>query len=330
MNIRTTNLIVFACVIGMAASVFGQASWTGGGADDLWSTGANWSTGAAPSDAMNRGTNDIHVAHNRVNNSTILIDSTVNANAFAVQIGHEMPGTLGPNSATNTLNVTGGSLTTQGNFLFNVGRGRNADPNQLVQFNVSGGVVNAAGITIPEAFDPNNVLGFTSVGINAEMHVSGNAVVNTDLLRLGARDSNSTLTISGNGVVNLNDNNNGFANGQLWLESFEFPVTDANGAYISNPDLSGVIGTSVLDICDSGTLNIEGGVNNVQTDQAMSLAVINDTLIPQGWITACGGAATIDASLANGVITLTAVPEPSAWALLLCVVPFALRMRRKK
>lgn len=333
---KASLAILAAAIIGMTTNTYGDAQWTGGGGDDLWTTAANWDTGAVPASATDRDNgdgSDDNVARFPANGTTTLIDSSVNATTFAIALGHEIPGTLGPQSASNTLNMTGGTLTQQGNFLFNVGRGRNADPNMLVQFNVSGGVVNSSGITIPEAFDGSNVLGFTSVGINAEMHVSGNAVVNTDLLRLGARDANSTLTISGNGVVNLNDNNNGFANGQLWLESFEFDPT-------ADPiDLSGVTGTSSLDISDNGVLVIEGGVNNIQDDQAASLAVINDVLIPQGWITADGGTGTPNFAFDNGVIAICSdqavcdaavVPEPAGWALLLCVAPIVLRLRRKR
>jgi hypothetical protein len=186
---------------------------------------------------------------------------------------------------------------------------------------MSGGVVNAAGITIPEGFNPDNVLGFTSVGINAEMHVSGDSVVNTDLLRLGAADSNSVLSISDNAQVNLTDANGGFANGALWIEAFENPV----------------VGTSLLDIRDNGVLTVHGewwtdengnGERDAATQSEADYFQLN--YVDAGWIVADGGAGVVDVSYANGVVTMRAVPEPAAWALLLMALPFFARLRRKR
>lgn len=316
------GFVVAACVALSTTTVLADAQWTGAGGDDLWTTAANWDP-SMPVSATDRHnptteTNDNNVARNQLNGTNILIEDGIDAVAFSIQIGYPIDGTLGGQAASNSLTMTGGTLTTQGNWLMNVGRSRNADPGQLVQFNVSGGVVNAAGITVPEAFDPDSVLGFTSVGINAEMNVSGDSVVNTDLLRLGSWDSNSTVTISDNARVNLTDDNNGFANGQLWLESFE--------------DLDDTGGTSLLDISDMGVMSIHGGVNNIQDDQTASLALIVDELIPRGMITANGGADPVVVVSMGNVIYLAAdagaIPEPTTVALLLLSCPLMLARRR--
>lgn len=314
------GVAVMACLTLSASSAFADANWVGGGGDDLWSNAANWDPGI-PTSATERHNppappnNDNNVARNKLDGTNILIEDGINAVAFGVQIGHPKEGVFGSQSASNTLTMTGGSLTTQGNFLFNVGRGTNVLPGHLVQFNMSGGTVDAAGITVPEAFSP----AVGSVGINAEMHVSGDSVINTDLLRLGANDANSLVTVSDNARININDENNGFANGQLWLESFE--------------DLDNPGGTSVLDISDHGVVAIHGGVNNEQEDQSVSLGIIVNDLIPRGMITANGGLGTVIAENRGGIIYLAAkagaIPEPSTMALLLLSCPLLIGSRRR-
>lgn len=324
-SFRKSSMAIVAavCILGMTASVFGDAQWVGGSGSptNIWSDGANWDTGVPPASATVQGVGDDNVARMPFDGTTTLIESGVNAVAFGLQLGHPIAGTLGEQSASNTLNMTGGTLTTQGNFLFNVGRGRNALPGHLAQFNMSGGVVNAAGITIPEGFNPDNVLGFTSVGLNAEMHVSGNSVVNTDLLRLGAADANSVLTISDNAQVNLTDDNMGFANGALWIEAFENPVR----------------GTSLLDLRDNGVLTVHGewwtdeNGNGDRDGATQSEADYFQTnYVDAGWIVADGGAGVVDVSYANGIITMRAVPEPAAWGMLLMALPFLIRFGRKR
>lgn len=309
------GLFAVGCVAMSASTTLADAQWVGGGGDDLWSNGSNWDTGAAPASATVLGTDDNNVARFLTDGTTTLIESGIDATAFGVQIGHPKGGAFGNQAASNTLNMTGGTLTTQGNFLLNVGRGTNVLPGQLAQFNVSGGVVNAAGITVPEAFGP----GVGSVGINAEMHVSGDAIVNTDLLRLGAQDANSTVTISDNAQVNLTDDNSGFAPGVLWIEAFEaIPV-----------------GTSLLDIRDNGVLTVHGEWWTDENNDTIRGAAtqteanyIRDNYVDSGWIVGDGGASPIGVSFSNGVITLRAVPEPTTVALLLLSCPLMLARRR--
>lgn len=326
------SVVALALPLCLAESVFADAQWVGGGGDDLWSNASNWDPAAVPASATDKGVGDANVARMPFDGTTTLIEAGIDATAFGVQIGHPIAGSLGDQAASNTLNMTGGTLTQQGNFLLNVGRGRNADPAQLAQFNVSGGVVNSAGITIPEGFNPDNVLGFTSVGINAEMHVSGNAVVNTDLLRLGAQDSNAVMTISDNAQVNLTDDNNGFAPGVLWIEAFEFTGTLTPGPV----DLSNVRGTSLLDIRDNGVLTVHGewwtdenGDGQRGAATASEANYIRNNYVANGWIVGNGGTTDVEVSYANGVITIQAVPEPTSVALILLSCPLLLARRRR-
>jgi hypothetical protein len=315
----TKKIAAMLLVVGLTGTAFGDAQWVGGSSGDLWSDANNWDPAAVPASATDQGTMsdpDANVARMSMDGTVALIDSTVDAVAFGLQIGHPKGGAFGNQSASNVLNMTGGTLTQQGNFLLNVGRGTNVDPAHLAQFNVSGGVVNSAGITVPEGFAP----GLGSVGLNAEMHVSGNAVVNTDLLRLGAADANSVVTISDNAQVNLTDDNNGFAPGVLWIEAFESPA----------------VGTSLLDIRDNAVLTIHGewwtdedgdGMRGAATQSEADYFV--DNYVAAGWIVADGGASVLDVSFDAGVITMRAVPEPATWGLMALILPFMLRFRKR-
>ncbi len=325
-------LVALALPLCLATSALADSQWTGAGGSERWDDNANWDFGAPPNSATELHNpppppnNFNNSAVNLLDGANILIEDGIDATAFGLQVGGPKPGTLGGNAATNTLNMTGGSLTVQGNFLINVGRSRNSDPGQLAQMNVSGGVVNASGITIPEAFNPDNVLGFTSVGINADMNVSGDAVVNTDLLRLGAQDSNATMTISDNAQVNLTDDNNGFAGGVLWIEAFEF----------TPGDISGVRGTSLLDIRDQAVLTVHGewwtdengdGERGAATQTEANYFINN--YVGNGWIVGNGGNSPVEVSYDSGVITMRAVPEPTSAVLVVLSTALLVCRRRK-
>jgi len=317
-NKSTATAVAVGLALSLAATVNG-ANWIGGSGNPLniWSDGANYDSGFVPSSATDRGLNDNNIVFFPTNGTTALIDNSVNATAFAVQVGHPIGGASGNQAASNTLNMTGGSLTTQGNFLMNIGRGTNDLPGQLAQFNMSGGVLNAAGITVPEAFAPSA----GSVGVNAEMHVSGNAIVNTDLLRLGANDSHSVVTISDFGQINLTDDNNGFAGGVLWIEAFE-----------ATPQ-----GTSLLDIRDNGILTIhgewwtdEGGDGSRGAATQAEADYFQTNYVDAGWIVANGGADAVDVSFDSGVITMrVTVPEPTSGTLAILALSGMLTIRRR-
>ncbi len=332
MKLRNFSAVAVMACVAMFATTAVANNWQGPVGSGLFTDAANWDFGSVPASATDRhqvpaNTDSANEARNKIDGANISIGPGDNIEAFSIQIGHPKEGIFGSQASSNTLNMTGGSITQQGNFLFNVGRGTNVLPGQLVQFNMSGGVVNSSGITVPEAFGP----GVGSVGINAEMHVSGNSVVNTDLLRLGAQDSNSYMTISDNAVVNLTDDNNGFAGGVLWIEAFEF----------TPGDLSGVLGSSLLDIQDNGVLNIHGEWWTDENGDTMRGAAtqteadyIEANYVGNGWIQANGGANAVDVSFSNGVITLqvggAAVPEPTSAILLLMSASSLVMVRRRK
>ena len=345
---KMRNLLLVAlvtCFFVPALQVRGDAQWIGGSGTPLniWDDADNWDPNFVPANASIKGPGDENVARFPNNGTTTLIDSSVNARAFGVQVGHPIGGGGPTNnqSASNTLNMTGGTLYSFGNFGFNVGRGINFDPNHLVQFNMSGGDVRAAILTVPEAFGPP--LG--SQGINAEMHVSGNSRIATDLLRLGAQDADSLVTLSDNAIVNLTDDNFGFSPGVLWIEAFE------------DPNSTG--GTSLLEISDNAQLRVYGewwtdgngnGVRDAELTEEEYDYFVNE-YVSRGWIAAGSGDTLFHAFVPTGIsdvfdpntglptgatvetgyalFTTTNVPEPMTFGLVMMASGSFLILRRR-
>lgn len=352
MKFRLLSL-AFAVVLPVCLANLASADnqWLGGNGVPLnhWDEPSNWDSGMVPQSATERhidpnAMDDLNVARFTKNGTVTLVDSSVNATTFGLQLGHPLdpalPSPFNNQSASNTLNMTGGSITNQGGFGFNVGRGTNNDPNHLVQFNMSGGTVNASILTVPEAFGPPA----GSVGINAEMHVSGNSKINTDLLRLGAQDANSTVTLSGNALVRLNDDNNGFSPGVLWIEAFE------------DPNNTG--GTSLLEISDNAQLRVFGewwtdGNGNGQRDVNLTEEEYDyfvDNYVSNGWIAAGSGftlhhefvptgtspvfdpntGSPTGATVPTGYALFATVPEPTTMGLVMMAAGSWLILRRKE
>ena len=322
--------VVLILAIVPTSGAWGAAEWIGGGGSptNIWTEPANWTPARVPDSATEvdstPGAGDF--ANQAVMNrdgTTTLIDSSVDAVAYAVQIGAPVTG-VNPidQQSSNTLLMTGGTLTTQGGFLMNVGRGRNIFDGKLATFEMTGGVVNAAGITVPEAFNPADLPNpAASKGVNAQMLVSGDSVVNTDLLRLGAFDSNSLVVLTDNAQVNLTDDNNGFAGGVLWIEAFE-----------ATP-----VGTSLLDIRDNACLTIHGEWWTDENDDGMrgaatatELQYFRDNYIANGWIVANGGANAVNSWYADGVIYMCAAPEPGCFTLLGIATSFVIGYCRRR
>ncbi|MGI9427216.1 MAG: PEP-CTERM sorting domain-containing protein [Bythopirellula sp.] len=299
-----------ACLLLPATFAAAQdRDWIGGGGDDLWTTGANWSGGVAPTAA--------DAARFKVDGTTTLIDGSVNATASFFELGWG-----GPTSASNTINMTGGSLTAHGG-LSNIGRGTNDDPAHKVEFNMSGGVIDVRGIAIPEAFDPGS-----SIGLNTELDVSGDSIINTGFMRLGAFNASSLVTIRDNAQINiLAIGTLGFTNGSLWLES-GFAGT-GDGPVNSNFDIRDNAVLTVHGLHFTGTDN--AATSSIATQEEFDFYVAN--YVDTGLMTANGGANFVDASFANSVMTFqvgTAIPEPSTAALLLLSCPLIMMVRRRR
>lgn len=313
-----------ACFV-LSASNVAAVDWLGGGGDDLWTTPANWDGGVAPVAG--------DFARFPTDNSTTIIQSPMNIDIAAFELGHPGPNDPFANSASSVINMTGGNLTALTN-LSNIGRGVNTDPNHLVQFNMSGGTMDLRGVSIPEAFNPAGQPGACALCLpqTAEFHVSGNSVVNTDFIRLGANDSVSTMTISDNAQVNILARAiNGFTNGSLAIENWFQGVVGDDGPV-----------NSLLDIRDNAVLKVHGihfvgrsndtnaAVGDIATQEEFDYYVAE--YIGNNVMVANGGANLVDASFADGVMTFrvgAVVPEPTS----LCLVALGVGMlatRRKR
>jgi hypothetical protein len=113
------SLVISLCFVGSAVG----GPWSGGGgADRLWSTGANWNTGVAPVSGE-----DVFVDWH---NTSPLIDSTVTAFGGTLRVGSYR----GP----EVIEMTGGSLTLTSHFILAQGTETGTGT-----FNLSGGTVTA-------------------------------------------------------------------------------------------------------------------------------------------------------------------------------------------
>ena len=147
--ISLASLIMVFGLVGNVTVVNADTNWTGAGADDLWSTAANWDAGV-PDEA------DVVTIASPPEQGPV-IDGTVAAICAAVDgPGHESQG--------NSMNITGGSfaivgdwsIAKKGSAIVNISGGTidigddlNIGPKAgEMTFNITGGVVNAAGSLI--------------------------------------------------------------------------------------------------------------------------------------------------------------------------------------
>lgn len=123
MNKKTVYIVLLIGIWSIPINCL-AVTWTDEGADHLWSTGENWDTGQAP-----LSSEDVNI------NSDVtgpIIESTVSAVANIIRVGG--------NSTTETITMTGGSLTTSSHFILGESSGSTAT------LTMSGGTVNAYSI----------------------------------------------------------------------------------------------------------------------------------------------------------------------------------------
>ena len=179
-------LFLFLVLSVFSANSFG-VNWTGGGADNLWSTGANWNGGSVP------GAGDAAVI-NVVTNPP-LISSSVGATCISLAL-----------SNVADLTMTGGTLA--------CGTGYVSFCESIVSiattFTMSGGTVTSAGTIYfgRRAASPSST--FT-------MNMSGGSFINTnaDKSAFSGDGANvyATFNISGTALINIGYGGQGFVFG---------------------------------------------------------------------------------------------------------------------
>lgn len=289
--------------------------WIAAGADTLWSNPDNWSQGVAPINAISHPTfgwddpdgpfypltpdlsDDGPLENNnallKADDATILIDSTVAAMAYGVRIGFD--------GASNTLEITGGSLQVGGGpdsvgWHLDVGRGtnRSGNPDSLATLLISGGEVETNGFLIPESFvdrafeDP-----YDTPGVNGKVIMSGGTVT-ARWMNVGQFTGNGDVELSGDAVINLwpsvpsNRNNGGhFEMKRNWFIDGQPAETTSDAR---------------LDIRDDAVINIFGSRNEFSRTPDQAEIDRMQQYVEEEWLTANNGTA-------EPVFTLQECPE---------------------
>jgi len=284
----------FVMVLGLAGlASAADVIWDGDGTDGLWSTPANWSTNALPTDADKAIINLEPGA---------VIDAAVTADALEVILGNA-------DGETGRITMTGGTLTAH-----KTGSG---GPGLLVgnrgvgYFDMSGGAIVADNVYLPRNVpgqgymtmsDGSVTIGNTfTLGLHGgeygEFTMTGGTVQVAKMFRC-ADIGRALMTVSG-GAVTVDGTfyigrRNG--SGHLQLDGGTITVDD----FLMDPQ-GGSPGVS-MDLT-GGTLVIDGD----------ETANINGYLA-KGWITAYSGSGDVNVELVGSDTVLTATMGSSAWA----------------
>jgi len=277
-------IVCVSSLIALLSAGSAQAAdrnWTGAGADDLWSTAANWDTGVpGPGD------------NGLINTGTALIDSTVTAILARVNIS---------TAGTGTLTMTGGTLSQSGKYPLTVG----SKPGGVGTFNLSGGevfsgdgflisnsagsvgIVNMSGGTINSqaTYSPSgwwSMFGIGDAGTGT-LNMSGGAIT-ANVMKIPSRSGTGTLNMTG-GTIDVAGGLYVNASGDVHLDG-------------------GVVSAADLFMNAAGRLDITEGMLILAGDDRTVL----EGYINSGLITGYGGEGdlAIGYDAANNITTVTA------------------------
>ncbi len=276
-------------------------------AGTLYLTGTNTYAGNT---LITAGTIAVNSISTNLGSGTIQIGSTTTQGTLAVVSAPgsstsktiDLAGTTGGANIVNS--ITSGTLTLAGNFTAS-GAGSKT-------LTLTGGSASALGAVSGSIVD-NSTVNKTSVTINNGIWTlsgnntyTGNSTVSTGTLVL-ADNSRTAFEIGASGV-----NNQIAGGGTLTL----------NGDFVFNLTGAGTTLGDSWNIVNVGTLSETFGT----TFSVVDFYSVSSTL----WAQAIGGGKFYNFDETTGLLSVTTVPEPAAWALLAGGLTFVVAMRRRR
>lgn len=335
------KLSQFLMAIAVLAVAFGDvaqaATWTGAGADDEYSTAANWDDNMVPA---SNSTQDI--------NTAVTVERSVDSIAGRTFI-----------SQGATMNVIGGAHNDNrsGASIRNfVGRGSTGTVNQSGgeyqighMLSIGGGGANGNGSYFLTAgdlivyrgsnsiIDGSNPFGRPSLEVSDEenagsglFEISGGSLATRAGVGVG---STGVFSIVGSGASSIGIGSNQSIDGS-WLQQTGGTLKAAIDGGGVTPILLDDIGTggvmaefksgSVLDLSFDGIAPVGGTWTILEAENAD----ITDGGLGLSGSTALGWSFNIDNSGTNGLLTATYIPEPSSLVLMMCGGMAAVLRRR--
>ncbi len=295
-----TRFLTLISVV-LALALVGTASaqtWDGGGADDLWSTAANWDTDALPTDGDDATINMDPGA---------LIDASVTADALDVIIG-AADGDIG------RVTMTGGALTAHKTG--SGGPGLWVGNSGIGYFDMSNGTVSAANV-----YAPRNAPG------QGYMTLSGGSVTTGATFTLGLHHNEYGELIMTGGTVEVGSMFRCSDMGAAYLQITGGSMNVAGVFYVVRRGNSGGSNTRAHVQLDGGSLTVDdlqmdpqGSGRPATMDTTGGTLIINgdktgvvNGYIADGWITAYGGGGDVNVELLGGNTVVTATVGGRAW-----------------
>jgi len=277
---KMSKLIVFVLVMGLTAS-FAQADhlWDGGGADNLWTTAANWQD-----DTMPPATGENAVIDDPTVGQPVFASGTYSYNG--VRVGQTSIG-------LSTLEMTGGLLTSDTTPVF-LGVGSSSHQATEGTMSISGGTMNADNGFVLACYQ--GTVGTLNMSGAAELNVSP---MGTDDYRdhlVVGRDGNGILNMDG-GTVNVDldllitQKSRGYGVVNMTGGTINLGGDIQMGTYNTGNRFSefyldgGLVTAGDLLMSTNASLDIAGGTMILNGDHTLALQVYID----DGLITGYGG-----------------------------------------
>jgi autotransporter-associated beta strand protein len=208
MRVRGRLLAAAIGALGAAQFASAQVGWTGGGADDLWSNGLNWSTGTPPgtTDNVFFGDTDAQSAPGVVNN-IVGGDMTIASLTYSnlASVGYHT--TQIDAGATLSIAYTG---TTVGNVL-QVGTGSSVGNDAQLLATITGGgnlsLTGTNGIMMIRQGVNNGAPGTGMQSATLDMRGLANFTADINRIAIGAEGTGDGVANNPNGVLYLAQNN---------------------------------------------------------------------------------------------------------------------------